>query len=259
MNLTFVALLLGPAIFVLMLATSEAGRRIGIAKLARGSSGLAKGGGSADAATFALLGLLIAFTFSGAAARFQDRRDLIGDEANAIGRAYLRLDLVPTDVQPPLRALLRRYADVRATAYGRAADDAATEAKRVESAQLQAAIWAMAVPAVQRDDVPTSTMTLVIGSLNEMIDVTATREMATRGHPPAIVFFLLVGMSLVCSLLVGYATSQNAVRSSLHTVTFAAIISLTVYVIIDLEFPRVGLIRVDSADEALLEVRDGIQ
>ena len=80
--------------------------------------------------------------------------------------------------------------------------------------------------------------------------------MATRSHPPVIVFLLLVAMSLVCALLVGYATSQNTARSWLHTLTFAAVISLTVYVIIDIEFPRVGLIRVDSADEMLLQVRE---
>ena len=259
MVFVLVVVLLVLALFAVMLAASEAGRRIGIARLARHSDGLAKGGGSADAATFALLGLLVAFTFSGAAARFQDRRDLIVDEANAIGTAYLRLDLLPSDVQPPLRELFRRYVDVRVAVYGQALDDAATQAKLAESDELQAAIWAMAVPAVQREGIPTSTMMLVIGSLNAMIDITATRAMATRSHPPAVVFLLLVAMSLVCALLVGYATSQNTTRSWLHTLTFAAVIALTVYVIVDLEFPRVGLIRVDSADEMLLEVRDKMQ
>ena len=74
-----------------------------------------------------------------------------------------------------------------------------------------------------------------------------------------MVFLLLVAMSLMCALLVGYATSQNTARSWLHTLTFAAVISLTVYVIIDIEFPRVGLIRVDSADEVLLQLRDGMR
>ena len=92
-----------------------------------------------------------------------------------------------------------------------------------------------------------------------MIDITDTREMATRNHPPLVVFLLLGGLSLVCALLVGYNTSPNATRSWLHTVTFAAIVSLTVYVIIDLEFPRLGLIRVDSADEALAELRESMQ
>jgi hypothetical protein len=102
-------------------------------------------------------------------------------------------------------------------------------------------------------------MMLVIGALNEMIDITTTRAMATRSHPPAVVFLLLVAMSLLCALLIGYATSQNTARSWLHTLTFAAVISLTVYVIIDLEFPRVGLIRVDSADEMLLQVRESMK
>ena len=259
MSFVLGALLLGLLLFVLMLGASEIGRRIGMARLTRHTDGLARGGASADAATFALLGLLIAFTFSGAASRFQDRRDLIADEANAIGTAYLRVDLLPSDVQPPLRNLFRRYADVRLTVYSQALDAAATEARLAEGAQLQAEIWQIASQAVQREGVPTSTSTLALGALNEMIDVTSTREMATRSHPPLVVFLLLVGISLLCSVLIGYGTSQNSARSWLHTVTFAAIISLTVYVIIDLEFPRVGLIRVDAADEVLVKVRDGMQ
>ena len=74
-----------------------------------------------------------------------------------------------------------------------------------------------------------------------------------------VVFLLLVAMSLICALLVGYATSLNTARSWLHMVTFAAVISLTVYVIVDLEFPRVGLIRVDVADEMLLQVRESMR
>jgi hypothetical protein len=253
------ALLLGVALFGSMLGASEIGRRIGVARLARHTDGLAKGGASADAATFALLGLLIAFTFSGAASRLQDRRDLIVDEANAIGTAYLRVDLLPSDVQPQLRELFRRYTDTRVAVYSQALDAAATEARRVETAELQREIWTIASSAVQREGVPTSTSTLALGALNAMIDIAATREMATQSHPPIVVFLLLAGISLLCSVLIGYGTSQNARRSWLHTVTFAAIISLTVYVIIDLEFPRVGLIRVDAADEMLVKVRDGMR
>ena len=92
-----------------------------------------------------------------------------------------------------------------------------------------------------------------------MIDITATREMATQNHPPLIVFLLLGGLSLICALLVGYDTSKNAARSWLHTICFAAIVSLTVYVIVDIEFPRLGLIRVDAADQALLDLRESMQ
>ena len=244
--------------FCLMLAASEAGWRIGHARLAR-HSGLAKGAGSAEAATFALFGLLVAFTFSGAASRFGDRRDLVQTEANAIGTAYLRLDLLPTDVQPVARELFRQYVDTRYEVYRRAYDRAFTDAKLAETAALAATIWESASAAVQRPGTPAATPTLLLGALNQMIDITSTRQMATQNHPPLIVFLLLGGLSLVCSVLVGYGTSQNPSRSWLHVLTFAAVVSLTVYVILDIEFPRLGLIRVDSADEVLLELRESMQ
>ena len=117
MTLEQIAALSMLSLFVGMLVLSEMGRRAGQRRLARDTEGFAKGTGAAEAAVFGLLGLLIAFTFSGAAGRFEDRRHLITDEANAIGTAYLRIDLLPTDAQPAMRALFRRYAEVRATAY----------------------------------------------------------------------------------------------------------------------------------------------
>src|SRR6187549_45273 len=100
MLFTWIAMLLTVALFVGMLVCLEAGRRIGIARLAGNPDGLAKGSSAAEGAVFALLGLLLAFTFSGAASRFEDRRWFINDEANAIGTAYLRLDLLPEEAQP---------------------------------------------------------------------------------------------------------------------------------------------------------------
>jgi hypothetical protein len=250
-----IALFLGLGWFAVMLAASEVGWRIGHARLAR-HSGLVKGAASAEAATFALFGLLVAFTFSGAASRFADRRAWVQEEANAIGTAYLRLDLLPSDVQPGVRDLFRKYVDTRYEVYRRAYDRDLTDAKLAETAILQATIWDSASAAVQRPGTPPSTPTLLLGALNEMIDITGTRQMGTQNHPPLVIFLLLGGLSLVCSLLVGYSTSQNPARSRLHTLTFAAVVSLTVYVILDIEFPRIGLIRVDSADEVLLELRE---
>jgi hypothetical protein len=95
-------------LFFGMLISSEVGRHIGIASLARDPDGLAKGTGAAEAAVFGLMGLLIAFTFSGAASRFEDRRHLITTEVNAISTAYLRIDLLPDDSQLEIRELFRR-------------------------------------------------------------------------------------------------------------------------------------------------------
>jgi hypothetical protein len=82
---------------------------------------------------------------------------------------------------------------------------------------------------------------------------------ATQNHPPLAIFLLLAGLSLVSALLAGYDNSFSKVRNWLYMVIFAATISLTFYVIIDLEFPRVGLIRIDAADQTLIDLRKSLK
>lgn len=246
-------------LFLGMLLFSEIGRRIGIAKLSKDSEDLEKGTGAAEAAVFGLLGLLIAFTFSGAASRFEDRRHLITTESNAIGTAYLRIDLLPGDSQPELRELFRRYVDVRSVTFLDREDRQATKARLDEGAALQAAIWTKALAACRRQEAPPQATLLLLPSLNEMIDITTTREMATRNHPPLVIFLMLGLTSLVGALLIGFDSSPNKHRSWLHIIVFAATMSVALYVIADIEYPRLGLIRIDAADQALLELRKSMQ
>lgn len=241
-----------------MLVFSEIGRRIGTARLARRPEGLPKGVAAMEAAVFSLLGLLIAFTFSGAASRFENRRALISDEANTIGTAYLRVDLLPGDAQPQLRELFRRYVDIRSTAYQNAQDLAATKQSLAMGVALQGDIWKKALIACRRPEAQPQATMLLVPALNEMIDITTTRATATQNHPPKIVFLLLGALSLVGALLVGYGASRNKDRSWLHMLAFAAILSLTVYVIIDLEYPRLGLITVNGADQVLVDLRNSM-
>jgi hypothetical protein len=254
-----IALLVLGGFFFGMLLFAEVGRQIGRARIARDPAGLTQGVGAAEAAMLALLGLLVAFTFSGAASRFEDRRHLIGTEANAIGTAYLRLDLLTGDARPRMQELFRRYLDVRLATYRSTADVAATEAKLAEGAALQTEIWTTAVADAKTSETPREAFVLLLPALNEMIDITTTREVATQNHPPLAVFLLLAAMSFVGSLLFGYNTSANKGRSLLHTIIFAVVMSVTVYMIVDLEFPRRGLIRVDGADDVLVKLRDSME
>ena len=100
-----------------------------------------EGIGSVEAAIFALLGLLIAFTFQGAAARFDARRSLIVQEANNIGTAWLRIDLLPAGAQPGMRELFRKYLDSRLATYHKIPDMVAVKAELDHTAQLQSEIW----------------------------------------------------------------------------------------------------------------------
>jgi len=255
MNFTWIASLSAASLFLGMVIFSAVGRRSGMARLARGPEELPRGVGLVEGAVFALLGLIIALTFAGALSRFQDRRQLIIEEANAIGTAYLRLDLLPDDIQPEMRALFRRYLDSRLAAYLNVEDVTATQTKLAETEASQGEIWTKALSACCRPESPPSVAMLLLPALNGMFDIRTTRMMANENHPPLIVFILLSGLSLIGAFLVGHGMSGHTERPGLHPVVFAAVLSLALYVIVDLEFPRLGLIRVDAADHVLVELR----
>jgi hypothetical protein len=252
MLLKLLPVVIGLGLFLGMLLGLEAGQRFGARRLARlGPSSMA-GFGAVEGAVFALMGLLVAFTFSGAAARLDTRRMQIVDESNAIGTAWLRLDLLRPESQPHLRDLLRRYADARLEAYRRMPDMEAARAELKKAQDLQSAIWSAAVTASRGE--PPSTALLLLPALNQMIDITTTRTMAMRMHPPTVIFVMLAAVCVAGALLAGYAMAA-AGRSWFHTVAFVAVMAVTVWVILDLEYPRAGFIRLDSFDQAMVDVR----
>lgn len=255
MQLTFTALLLTLALFVAIVLCMELGRRLGRIALTRNPDGLPKGIGASEGAIFGLLGLMIAFTFSGAATRFEERRHLITEEANDIGTAWLRIDLLPPDAQPDMRDLFRRYLDSRLATYQVATDPQAVAARLAATADLQNRIWAKATQGVHRPGASSAAPMLLLPALNAMFDITTTRTRATQNHPPTVVFMLLPALMLIAAVLVGFDLSENKVRQPLHILAFATVMSLTVYVIVDLEFPRFGLIRIDSSDQVLVDLR----
>ena len=208
--------------------------------------------GAIQGAMFALLGLLIAFTFSNGISRFDDRRELIVEEANNIGTAFLRIDLLPQEAQPEMRHLFRSYLDSRLAAYRHIPDLTAAKTELDRGNQLQQQIWSHAVNHCQ--DQPTHCTMLLLPALNSMIDITTTRTMMSQFHPPMIVFILLIVFSLVASLLAGYEMAEGS-RSWVHIIGFSLVMAMTVYVILDVEYPRIGFIRIDQTDQVLIDLR----
>jgi hypothetical protein len=247
------------ALFVGMLILLTVGRRIGAKHLASDPKGARAGTGTIEAAVFALLGLLIAFTFSGAVSRFDNRRNLIVEEANAIGTAYLRLDLLPAGAQPALREEFRRYVERRLAVFRKLPDVQASNAELAAATVLQGKIWSQAVAASQAEGAAPSAAVLLLPALNQMIDITTTRAMALRMHPPLIIFGMLFLVALASALLAGYAMAGGKDPKRLHVIGFALVIGITVYVILDIEFPRFGLIRVDAFDQSLVDLLNSMK
>ena len=252
-------LLVALGLFAGMVVLLEVGRRIGIHRMRKDPEAAREGFGAAEGAIFALLGLLIAFTFSGAADRFDRRRHLIVEETNAIGTAYLRIDLVAPDLQPPLRAMFRRYLAARLDVYRKIPDMAAVDAAIAEVDRLQKEIWRQAIAATRAPGSHPSAAVLLVPALNAMIDITTTRSMATRFHPPTVIYVLLIVLALGSALLAGQAMATAKRRSWAHIVAFAVAMAISLYVILELEYPRLGLIRVDSFDEALADLEQLIK
>ena len=257
MNFVLLAFLFAGGVFGGIYWLMEVGRRIGSRHLARDPEGARVGVGAIEGAVFGLMGLLLAFTFSSAASRFDDRRRLVAQEANAIGTAWLRLDVLPASDQTALRELFRRYLDSRLETHRRFENMAAVKAGLARSQTLQGEIWKRAVAAARASDSQPAAA-LVLSALNEMIDITTTRTMATKIHPPIVIFGMLGAVALASALLAGYGMAGSKTRSRIHTVGFAAVLAVAVYVIVDLEYPRLGLIRVDAADQVLVELRRGM-
>jgi hypothetical protein len=124
------------------------------------------------------------------------------------------------------------------------------------SAVLQGEIWSGAVEATRAEP---QARILLLPALNAMIDITTTRTAAFRIHPPVVIFAMLGLVALACSLLAGHAMAGLKRRSLVHSLAFTIILTLTVYVILDLEFPRAGLIRVDAMDKILADVRQSMR
>jgi hypothetical protein len=204
-----------------------------------------------ESSVFALMGLLIGFTFYGAGSRFDARRNLIVREANAIGTTYLRLDLLPPDTQPELRQEFRNYVHSRLEVYRNIADRQTLNAAMDQSFALQRSVWKQAVDATKGSG--PAEKSLVLTTLNEMIDITTEQTAALITHPPLAVFGMLTLMVIASSGLVGYTMSTAEVRDWASTLIFALTISLALYVILDYEFPRVGFIRIDPVDQVLVE------
>jgi len=240
-----------------MIFCLEMGRHVGNLKGTSDANTPLIGSTAIENAVFALFGLLMAFTFSGAATRFEARRHLVVEEANNISTAWSRLDILPAAAQPSLRNHFRSYLDKRLEAYSSLPDLSVAKSALEQSEQIQSVIWTEAVAACHEKGDPATT-SLVLASFNDVFDIATTRATATQAHPPLIIYQLLFALGLSSAFLAGCGMSKGQKRSWIHIVGFALIISGSAYVTLELEFPRLGLIRVDGADFLLIELQEKI-
>lgn len=233
------SLLLGMLFFL------EFGHRWGKSHLAIDPNGARTGLGGVEAAVYSLFGLLIAFTFSGAAERFDLRRTMVADEANAIGTAYLRLDFLPEPSREEAKELFRQYLGTWLEGYRLLPDIPAAEAKLVDVARIEGQIWGLVVADCDFKSAPNCALHLP-PAVNAMFDMANSRYLATQKHPPFVIFLTLILLGMTCAFMAGFAMSEGKLRKNAYSLLFPLIIAFTVYIILDLEFPRIGFIQVSD-------------
>lgn len=249
MNYSLILLALAVSFFLLLLGAIALGKRFG-----RGGDEKSRAGAAAiEASVFALLGLLLAFTFSGAAQRMAERRNVLVQEVNAIGTAWLRIDLLAAGAQPALRDDFRRYVDERILYYRNVTDFDARDAIAARATAAQQSIWRRSMQAAQ-DSVPPYAASYV-AAVNEMFDVATTQTVTQKVHPPMMTYAFLGLLALVSAGLVGMTLAAAGRTGLTHPIVYALVMTSALYIIVDYEFPRVGTIRIDQSDALLVAQR----
>jgi hypothetical protein len=199
-----------------------------------------------------LLALLIGFTFSMSISRFDTRKQLVNEEANAIGTAYLRTDVLPEPFKQKSRQLLQQYLAERLEFFEQVREESSrTEyLRRISATQDQ--LWQLAIENAKTDR--TAVSSLYLQSLNEMIDLDAKRLFATRDQVPDAVYFTLTifavfGLASLSRLLGWYGRSHRSL------VMLALLFTIVIALIQDLDRPGRGLIRVNTSSLQDLSAR----
>ena len=257
MHFVMLSSLFAVILLLASLALMVLGRRIGERRLQADPGGAFAGHAAVETAVFGLLGLLLAFSFSGAMKRFDDRRQLIGDEAAALTAAYWQADLLQPAPRALLRDRLRQYLQARLEASRQprlieGGQEVLTSDVMRHSEAMQAEIWRTAsdpTHAIRGESVDH----VLLPTLTSLFGAAKARNAAGQRHPPEIIYFMLFGLTLVSALLAGYGMAGSKRPSWVHMAGFALSLAGTVFVIHDIEFPRSGLIRVDQFDQVLVD------
>jgi hypothetical protein len=237
-------------LFAVLVLAHEVGCRVARRRAARTGEGERSERSTLQAGMLGLLGLLLAFTYSMASQRFDARKQLVLDEANAIGTAHLRATAVPGGEE--VAALLRRYVDVRLEAAARFRDPEDFQQAIAESERLQDAMWSRAAALARAN--PDPLRVLLLAALNEVIDLHEKRLTAMRNRVPTVILVLLLVVSVITMASLGNAAGASGGRSLSAALTFAALVTLVIVVVVDLDRPERGLIRVSQ--QSLQTLRD---
>jgi hypothetical protein len=235
--------MVGVGLTALLIVVLECGYQWGVRAKAGGDAASSGQIGAIQGALLGLLGLFLAFTFAAAAARFLERQDLITTEANAIGTATLRADLLAEPHRMALRTALADYTRHR-LGVSLHLRGGVLPADLAEAERLQARIWSAAVAGI--NDRPQA-MLGVLPPVNDVIDLHSSRLAAGRKRIPVLIMAVLMASSLLAMGVIGYGSGIGGRRRSALTISLALVVGASLWITYDLDHPRAGILQLNDA------------
>ncbi len=209
--------------------------------------------GALEGSLLGLLALLLSFTFSMSSTRHDNRIHIIIDEANAIGTAILRADLYPDSIRTAFRKDFKAYLETRIDFFEAGHDLPKIYKTLEQSSAIQKSLWNRAAM-LGRDKENLHRTAQMVPALNAMIDIVTTRNAVTVAKVPSLILYLLFMLCFVAAFMMGYSVGKKP--DWIIMVCFAVTIVMTIYLIIDLDRPRRGIITMKDMNNEIVNLRN---
>jgi len=207
-------------------------------------------------AMLALLGLLLAFSFSMSAIRHEARRTLVLKEANSVVSAFLRADLLAPTARDQMQELLRSYAALRLR-YFEVGHNEAEERRVIEETQsVQSRIWVLAAGAENYREPRATGLSVLVSAIDELIGISRDRHASRANRVPEPVLWMLFVVAMVSSAALGYSFGASKHNGRIFSFSFAFLVCLVVYIVLDFDRPRRGVMKVDQTP--LIELQSAL-
>lgn len=248
------ALLIAIVLLVLMLIANGSGFYLRQRQLRHDPDKLSEGLGPVEGSLLGLLALLLSFTFGISASKSDHRREIIVEEANAIGTAIMRCDLYPDSVRNDLRPMFKAYVDARITYYEAGIDKEKLDNSLQESQKYSDLIWER-VTAFSHNKENVFPSQQMVPALNQMIDIVTTRDADRNAHVPESILWMLFLLTLAGSFVTGYGSKSRSFNWVI-VIGFSIMTVMTIYLILDLDRPRRGIINMDQTHAKIVELKN---
>ena len=242
----FDATLLYPLVIALFVGTAELGAWLG--RQRRGTTEKSEEMTTLTASALGLLALLLAFSMSHALSRYEARRALVLEEANAIGSTANFASMLPKQARPAIQSLLREYVAVR-IGLRRPYDPAKLERDAAKSRELLAQLWQQAVAVSEPQSLPAHRF---VNSLDEMTKIQERRLISAQYYVPSAVLLMMLGVAIVAIGFTGYHSGLTQSHLRPANLIMAVTIAIVIALVVDLDQPARGFIQVPT--QALVDV-----